>query len=187
MSAGRLIIVSGPSGVGKSTVLAELLNRCDLPLSLSVSATTRPPRPGEIDGQHYHFLSSEQFAARRLAGEFLECCLVYGKHWYGTLRATVAAGLQQGKWLILEIDVEGARKVVEQCPDAVRLFVGLPTLEAIERRLRDRGTEDEESIRRRLEVARAELACSSEYDHFVVNDEVARAAGEICEILKRSR
>lgn len=184
---GRLVIISGPSGVGKSTVLAELLRQCDLPLELSVSATTRPPRKGEIDGQHYFFLTPEQFEAKRLAGEFLEYCHVYGKHWYGTLKSVVESGLSGGKWLILEIDVQGARKVITQCPAAIRLFLGLNTLADIERRLRDRGTEDEDSIRKRLEVARVELESSAEYDYFVVNDEVARAAREICEILKRSR
>ena len=184
---GRLIIVSGPSGVGKSTVLAELLASCELPLELSVSATTRPPRQGEVDGQHYHFLATEQFEAKRRAGEFLECCHVYGKHWYGTLRSAVETGLRDGKWLILEIDVQGARKITQQCPGAIRLFLGLTTLADIERRLRDRGTEDEDSIRRRLEVARVELESSSEYDYFVVNDKVARAAREICDILKRSK
>ncbi len=186
-AAGRLIIVSGPSGVGKSTVLAELLKCCDLPLQLSVSATTRPPRHGEIDGQHYHFLTSDQFEAQQHAGEFLESCHVYGKHWYGTLRSVVDASLRAGHWLILEIDVQGARKVIEQCPHAIRMFVGLTTLQDIECRLRDRGTEDEDSIRRRLEVARIELESSSEYDYFIVNDEVSRAAREMCEILKRSK
>lgn len=184
--AGRLVIVSGPSGVGKSTVLAELIKTCSLPLVMSVSATTRSRRDGEQHGVHYHFLTEDEFAARRAAGDFLECCLVFGRHWYGTLKSEVDTGLQAGKWVILEIDVEGAGKVVQQHPDAVSLFLGLPTLAEVEQRLRERGTEDEETIQHRLHVAKTELEHARDYDYFVVNDVVSRAAAEICHLLKRT-
>ena len=132
-------------------------------------------------------MSPEAFAEKQEAGEFLESCYVYGKHWYGTLKSAVNTSLSAGKWVILEIDVEGARKVIRLHPDAIRLFVGLPTVAEIEKRLRDRGTEDERAIQRRLEVAKVELDHCSEYDFFVVNDVVQRTANEICEILTRSK
>ena len=111
---GKLVIISGPSGAGKSTIVGRLLAECDLPLELSVSATTRQPRPGEVDGKDYHFLSREQFLARRENQEFLEWKEVFGRgDYYGTLRSTVAAGTNAGKWVVLEIDVEGAMTVVE--------------------------------------------------------------------------
>ena len=185
---GRLVILSGPSGVGKSTVVRRLMQVCELPLVLSVSATTRPPRDGEVDGVDYFFLSDEEFRTRREAGNFLESCEVFGKgYWYGTISDQVEASLSQGKWVILEIDVEGAAKVVRRHPQAVTIFVGLPNLEQIEQRLRKRGTEDEQTIQRRLQVASSELEAAAAYQHFVVNDDVARAAEEICDILKQSQ
>lgn len=181
------MIISGPSGVGKSTVVKELVDRCDLPLIVSVSVTTRPPRTQERDGVDYHFVSAAEFAVMRERGDFLECCEVFGKgHWYGTPKEQVEASLQGGKWVILEIDVEGADKVVLQHPDAITVFVGLPSLAEIERRLRDRGTEDDQAIQRRLEVAQNELEHLARYQHFVINDTVDRAVNEICDILKRS-
>ncbi len=184
---GRLIIISGPSGAGKSTVVRELLATCPLPLQLSVSATTRRPRPGEQDGVDYHFLTHEEFARRRAAGDFLECKEVFGRgDWYGTLAATVTAGLGGGKWVILEIDVQGALAVLEQHPDAITIFVHCGSLGELEKRLRLRGTETEESIGRRLEVARCELRDAENYRHKIVNDTVADAAARICEILARS-
>lgn len=184
---GRLIIISGPSGAGKSTVVRELLATCPLPLQLSVSATTRRPRPGEQDGVDYHFLTHEEFARRRAAGDFLECKEVFGRgDWYGTLAATVTAGLSGGKWVILEIDVQGALAVLEQHPDAITIFVHCGSLGELEKRLRLRGTETEESIGRRLEVARCELRDAENYRHKIVNDTVADAAARICEILARS-
>ena len=121
---GRLVILSGPSGAGKSTVVRELLRTCGLPLMLSVSATTRPPRPGEVDGVDYHFITLDEFAQRRAADEFLECKEVFGRgHWYGTLRSAVDAGLEAGKWVILEIDVQGALNVLEQRPSTISVFV----------------------------------------------------------------
>jgi guanylate kinase len=184
----RLIIVSGPSGVGKSTVLKRLISDCDLPLVMSVSATTRAARDSEVDGVDYHFLTPAKFAAKREAGEFLECCEVFGRgDWYGTLKSTANASLAAGKWVVLEIDVEGATKIAEVYPDAITVFVGLNNLDEIEQRLRARGTEDETTIRGRLAVAKIEIARAVSYQHFVINDDVDRAANEICEILKRTK
>jgi guanylate kinase len=184
-SGGRLAIISGPSGAGKSTVVRLLIERCPLPLKLSVSATTRPPRPGERHGVEYYFLSQEEFLRRRDVGEFLEWKEVFGRgHLYGTLRSEVTAGLAAGNWIILEIDVEGAAAVLEQCPEVITVFIHPGSMEELERRLRDRGTESEESIRRRLEVARREMECRDRYRHEVINDSKDRAAQEICAIFR---
>lgn len=190
VSPGQLVIISGPSGAGKSTVVAGLLERLSPKIRLSVSATTRKPRPGEVDGVQYHFLSGKEFAARREAGDFLECMEVFGRgHWYGTLFAEVRPSLAQGQWVILEIDVDGARRALEQFPKALTIFitVGGETIgerEAeLERRLRDRKTESDEAIRRRLEVARHELAQAHTYQYQVVNDEVESTIDEIVDLL----
>ena len=181
--SARLVIISGPSGAGKSTVLRELVARCELPLELSVSVTTRAPRDGEQDGRDYRFLSQEEFARRRDAGEFLECKEVYGRgDWYGTLRSTVASGLEAGKWVILEIDVEGAMMVLGQ-HDAVTIFLHPGSPQELESRLRQRGTETEASIERRLEVARHEMTFMPRYQHEVINSTVDEAVDQICQIL----
>jgi guanylate kinase len=184
--SGRLVIISGPSGAGKSTVVDQLLRDCPLPLTLSVSATTRSPRPGEEDGVDYHFLSVEEFQRRREAGDFLECCEVFGRgHWYGTLTSEVASGLKAGKWVILEIDVEGAMKVLEQAPDALTVFIHPGSMEELERRLRGRRTEAAPEIDRRLEIARHEMTFAPRYTHVVTNYTVDQAVREICDILTR--
>jgi guanylate kinase len=183
---GHLVVISGPSGAGKSTVVRELIRpgNCPLPLVLSVSATTRQPRQGEVDGQNYFFLSHEEFARRRAAGEFLECKEVYRQgNWYGTLQSQVASGLAAGKWVILEIDVEGALAVQEKHPDVLTIFLHSGSIEELERRLIQRNSETEESIRRRLEVARRELAFQDRYRYQVVNRDVSQAVREICELL----
>jgi guanylate kinase len=182
---GRLVIISGPSGAGKSTVVRRLLERCTLPLALSVSATTRRPRPGEQEGIDYHFLPKEEFLRRRDANEFLEWKEVFGQgHLYGTLRNETATGLAAGKWVVLEIDVEGARMVLEQHPEAITIFLHPGSMEELEQRLRQRGTESEESILRRLEVAGREMSCRDRYKYEVVNDTVDRAVQEICDIFR---
>lgn len=183
-STARLVIISGPSGVGKSTLVRKLLADCSLPLSLSVSATTRAPREGEQNGVDYHFLSHEEFARRREAGEFLEFAEVFGRgDWYGTLRETVATGLNRGDWVVLEIDVAGARMVLEQFPGAVSMFVSPGSLEELERRLRGRKTETEEAIQARLAVAAGEMQQADQYQHHIVNDNLQRAAEQMCGIL----
>jgi guanylate kinase len=185
--AGRLVIISGPAGAGKSTIVRRLLNECPMPLRLSVSATTRQRRPQEADGIDYHFLSREAFAQRRAAGDFLECKEVFGRgDWYGTLKSEVEAGFAVGNWMILEIDVDGAATVLEAHPEAITIFLHTGSMEELERRLRGRGTETEASIQRRLEVARHELARKDMYRHEVVNHTIDQAVKDICQILIRS-
>jgi len=185
-SNGKLIIVSGPSGSGKTTVLRGVFDRFDGKqcLAKSVSATTRPPRPGEVDGEDYHFLTKEGFDERRRNGEFIECFEVFGRgYWYGTLKSEVSTGLSAGKWVVLEIDVQGAMDVMKSYPDAVSIFVLPGSTEELQRRLRGRGTETEEALRRRLEQANSELALAGQYGYQVVNDDLDRAVREICDIL----
>lgn len=185
--AGKVVIVSGPSGAGKSTVVREVLKTSRLPLRLSVSATTRPPRQGEENGRDYHFLSHQEFQRRREKDEFLECKEVFGRgHWYGTLRSEATVGNAEGKWVLLEIDVAGALTVLEQIPDAITIFIHPGTMAELERRLRQRGSETQESVRRRLEVAAQEMASKYKYQHEVINDSVSRAAAEIRNILEQS-
>ncbi|MGB7345032.1 MAG: guanylate kinase [Pirellulaceae bacterium] len=181
----RLIIISGPSGAGKSTVVEGLMSECRLPLQLSVSATTRPPRPGEEDKKHYFFLSDDQFARLRSEDAFLECKEVFGQgHWYGTLREQVAAGLADGKWVILEIDVQGALAVLEKDEfNPITLFIHPGGMEELERRLRNRGTESEEAITRRLETAGREMRYLHRYQYEIINGNVDTAVAEICQLL----
>lgn len=182
---GRLIIFSGPSGVGKTTVLAAIFETCKRPIMMSVSATTRPHRDGETEGISYHYLSDEDFQKRVKNNEFLEYTEVFGRgHWYGTLKATVKAGLAEGKWVILEIDVEGAQKVLKHYPDAITIFVHPGSAEELERRLRGRGTESEAALQRRLEVAQRELDMAKLYGHVVINQSVQQTAADICQILE---
>lgn len=184
---GQLVILSGPSGAGKSTVVRELLRTCSLPLMLSVSATTRAPRPGEVNGLDYHFMTQSEFAARRDADEFLECKEVFGRgDWYGTLRSVVDEGLKAGKWVILEIDVQGALNVLEQRPHTISCFVHPGSPEELERRLRRRGTETEQSIARRLQVAADEMTFINRYDYVVTNTEVSETVNQICRLLKQT-
>ena len=182
---GRLIIFSGPSGVGKTTVLAEIFAHCKRPLLMSVSATTRPHREGETEGVSYYYLSDEEFQQRVAADAFLEYTEVFGRgHWYGTLKETVMTGLAEGKWVILEIDVDGAQKVLKHFPAAITIFVHPGSAEELERRLRGRGTESEQALQRRLEVAQHELDMASHYEHIVINQSVEQTATDICQILE---
>ena len=182
----RLIIISGPSGAGKSTVTRRLLTECDLPLRLSVSATTRGPRPGEQDGREYHFLTQTRFDELREQDAFLESKEVFGGGcWYGTLRHEVQEGLAEGFWIILEIDVQGAVEVMEHCDDEpISLFIHPGGMEELERRLRDRGTETEEAIQRRLETAAGEMRFMHRYQYEIINGSVDLAVAQICQILR---
>lgn len=182
---GKLVIVSGPSGVGKSTIVPRVLDHFGPTLRASISATTRPPRPGEVDGKNYHFLSADEFRRRLDAGEFLEAVEVFSRgYWYGTLRSEVIPSLAQGEWVMLEIDVDGARRVLQQYPNALTVFIEPLSMRELERRLRERKTDAEEAIQRRLTVAREELERAIEYTYRVVNDTVEGAVREICEVLE---
>ena len=184
---GRLIVISGPSGSGKSTLVREVLSRFPERFELSVSATTRAPRAGERDGVDYHFLSLNEFARRREQGEFLECFEVYeGGHWYGTLWSQVAPSLQAGKSVVLEIDVQGTLAVLERYPEALTIFVEPGSLDELERRLRRRGTESEQSIERRLAGAKREMAYADRYRYRIVNDDLDAAIAAMCRILTQT-
>lgn len=184
MSQERLLIVSGPSGVGKGTLLKRVFAESERPLVMSVSATTRKPRPGEVDGVHYHFLSSENFEKRRQNGEFLECFEVFGKGvWYGTLKQTVLDELAAGHWVVLEIDVEGAKAVKAIYPDAVTIFIEPKSTEVLHERLVGRGTETEEAMQRRLTVALSEMKHADEFEHRIVNDDLDVAVRRFLDIL----
>jgi len=178
----RLVVISGPSGAGKSTVVRELMKSCPLPLHWSISATTRQPREGEVEGEDYFFLTPEQFAARRAAGDFLES-KQYAGNWYGTLQSQVTAGLAEGKWVLLEIDVEGTLAVLEKHPDALTIFVHSGSIEELERRLRARKTESEDALARRLETAKRELAKMDRYRYHVINRDAHQAVRDVCNIL----
>jgi guanylate kinase len=180
-----VVVLSGPSGSGKSTVVGMLLEQSSVPLRKSVSATTRSPRPGEVDGDAYHFLTKEDFLRRKEAGDFIETEEVFGSgYWYGTLKSEVDEATTAEAWAFLEIDVRGALKVMEQYPNAVTIFLTTPSPEEYERRLRDRGTEDEAKIQRRLQTAREELKFADRYRYTVINDDLNRTVEEISEILK---
>lgn len=179
----RLFVISGPSGAGKGTLVAQL--RKEHPeLGLAVSATTRSPRPGEVDGKDYYFLSEGEFKRRVAAGEFVEWAYVHG-HMYGTLVKEVERLLAQGKSLILEIDIQGALNVKKVWPDVVLIFIEPPSLEELERRLRGRGTEDEQSIELRLKNAKHEMTLADDYDVRIVNDTVDRAVRELSDTIER--
>lgn len=183
-SPPRVLVLSGPSGSGKSTIVQQLVRECAVPLRLSISATTRAPRPGEIDGEHYYFLTFDEFETRRQRGEFMECAEVHRTgNWYGTLWSEVDVAQQLGKWSLLEIDVEGAQSVMAMYPGAVTIFVTLPSLDEYERRLRGRGTEAEAVLQRRLQTAREELKLADCYRFRVVNDNLDQTVREICQIL----
>jgi guanylate kinase len=177
----KLFVITGPSGVGKGTLIRALRDR--LPrLQLSVSATTRPPRPGEQDGVAYHFLSRDEFAHRVAAGEFVEHAEYAGNH-YGTLRSELDDRLDAGIPVVLEIEVQGARQIRETLPDAAQVFIAPPSREALRARLVARGTDPPEQVARRLETADAELAARGEFSYVVVNDRLDDAVERLVEIV----
>ncbi len=166
---GRLIVLTGPSGVGKGTLLKALLDRHP-DLCLSVSATTRSPRDGEVDGVNYYFVTRQQFDWMVNEGEFLEWA-EFAKNCYGTPRRGVEEQLKAGKWVILEIELEGARQVRQTFPTAYRIFILPPSIEELESRIRGRGQDSDEAIARRLSHAQAEIDAANEFDATIVNDE----------------
>ena len=177
MRHGNLFVISGPSGAGKGTLVARLIE--EVPDAyLSVSATTRKPREGEVDGVHYYFLSEERFNEIAQADGFLEWAR-YATASYGTPYEPVAESVREGKQVILEIDVQGAFQVRERVPEAHLVFIEPPSFAELERRLRGRGTETEEAIRERLEAARVELSRKEEYDIRLVNDDLETAVQEL--------
>ena len=181
-SAARLTVLAGPTAVGKGTVSADIRERYP-EIWLSVSATTRQPRPGEVDGVHYHFVGPEAFADMVAHGELLEYAVVHGRNSYGTPRQPVLDQLAAGRPALLEIDLAGARQVRLAMPEARFVFLAPPSWEELVRRLEGRGTEDADERERRLTTARVELAAASEFDHVVVNDDVRRATDELVEVM----
>ena len=173
MSGSVLVVISGPSGVGKTTIIKAVLSRRD-DLIFSVSCTTRPRRPGEVHGRDYFFITEQEFRAMIDRGEFLEWAEVHG-HLYGTPRKFVEKAFSEGKSVLLDIDVQGALKVMKTFKDGVFIFVAPPSLEDLEKRLRKRGTEDEETIKRRLEDARWELNHIGSFEYLIVNQDLDEA------------
>jgi guanylate kinase len=184
-----LIIVSGASGSGKSTVVGRVLREAGLPLRLSVSVTTRKERPGELNGVHYHFWNKEQFGEALAAGRFLEHAEVHGNY-YGTLWSEVEPFREQGIGVILEIDVQGAATVRQKCPDNVSVFIHAlagtieKELTEVQKRLESRGTETPEAVQRRVAGARAELERASDYDFVVINDDLDAAVSRLTAIIR---
>lgn len=179
---GLLLVVSGPAGVGKGTVNAALIAKHP-EIKMSVSATTRSPRPGEIDGVHYFFKSEEEFRRMIDRDEFLEYMHVFRMNYYGTPKAFVEEERAKGNHVILEIDVQGAAKVKASCPDAVRIFIAPPSLAVLKERLVGRGTETQEAIEVRTKTALSELEKLPDYDYIVINDVVEEAVAEMESII----
>ena len=185
MEKGKLIILSGPSGVGKGTVRAVLMKDESLKLFYSVSMTTRQPRPGEVDGREYYFVTPEEFQRNIDNGNLLEWAEFVGNR-YGTPKDKVEQMREQGKNVLLEIEVNGTLSVLSKCHDALSIFLIPPSLEALENRIRSRRTEPEDIVQQRLNKARIEMGMQDRYDHVVVNDDVERAAAEIAKIIREN-
>jgi guanylate kinase len=175
---GRLTVLAGPTAVGKGTVAADIRRRYEQ-IWLSVSVTTRPPRPGEENGVHYYFVDEARFDELAATGQLLEWAVVHGRHRYGTPRAAVEEVLAEGRPALLEIDLQGARQVRQNMPDAFFVFLKPPSLDELVRRLVGRGTEDSEERARRLRTAEVEMAAESEFDVSIVNEDVRQATDEL--------
>jgi guanylate kinase len=179
---GKVFVITGPSGVGKGTLISKLLEAVP-ELELSVSATTRTPRPGEQDGREYHFLSADEFERRVAEGDFLEHATYSGNR-YGTLRSAVDERLEAGRSVVLEIELQGARQVRKAKPEAVQIFIAPPDPGALRERLRGRGTDSDEAIELRLQTAEEELAAREEFPHQLVNDDVQKAAEKLEQLVR---
>ncbi len=179
---GTLVLFSGPSGAGKDTVLDVILRK-DENLQRSISVTTRAIREQEIDGEDYHFITRDEFQTMIDNGDVLEFAQ-YGENLYGTPKAPVDKWLNEGKTVILKIEVQGAAKIKEMYPEAIAIFLLPPSMKELEKRLRSRATEDEDDIQRRLEIAKNEMMRSVDYDYKVVNDSIEDASNDVLEILK---
>ena len=180
----RVFVITGPSGVGKGTLIRGLMGRVPQ-LALSVSATTRAPRTGEQDGADYHFLPREEFDRRVLEGDFVEHADYAGRS-YGTLRSELESRVASGIPVVLEIEVQGARQVRGAMPEAVQVFIAPPSLEALRARLTGRGTDDQVEVERRLKVAEQELTAQPEFAHVVVNDRLEEALEQLVSIVESS-
>lgn len=179
---GTLVLFSGPSGVGKDTVLEVVLNK-NRDLQKSISLTTRDIRENEMDGKDYYFITQSAFDEMVKNNEVLEFAQ-YGKNFYGTPKAPIDKWLSEGKIIILKIEVQGAKKIKELYPDAVGIFIMPPSMEELEKRLRLRGTESEDDIKRRLDIAKNEMEKSVDYDYLVVNDDIDLASDNVLDIVK---
>jgi len=180
---GRVFVITGPSGVGKGTLIRTLLERIPA-LELSVSATTRRPRPGEMQGVAYHFLSEDEFEQRVQAGDFVEHARYSGNR-YGTLRSELDGRIAGGHPVVLEIEVQGARQIREAMPEAVQIFIAPPGEDALRARLVGRGTDDQEQVEARLQTAREELAAQHEFSHVVINDRLEDASDQLEACVRR--
>ncbi len=183
--SGNLIVVSAPSGAGKSSLVKALIESTDR-LEVAVSHTTRPPRPGEVDGVHYHFVDKSTFEQMIDRDEFVEHAQVFD-NFYGTAKSSLQEPLRQGRDLILEIDWQGARQIRSQFPDCVSLFIAPPGLDALRQRLQGRGQDDETVIERRMRDARAEMSHVHEFDYLVINDDFDDALAEIHTLVRALR
>jgi guanylate kinase len=182
---GILFIVSAPSGGGKTTLVKALLD-AEPEVMLSVSYTTRPPRPGEVSGRDYHFVSAEAFERMREAGEFLESAVIYGNH-YGTSRKWIAEQVKQGRDILLEIDWQGAQQVRRLMPETVGIFILPPSLEVLAERLKGRSQDRPEIIEQRLAAARQEIGHAGEFDYVIINEDLNRAALDLRSIIRAER
>ena len=186
MNRGNLIVISGPSGAGKGTIVSKLMEKNDEKLALSISCTTRYRREGEIDKVHYYFISKEEFRSKIEEGDFLEYAQVFD-NFYGTPLSKIEEKLNDGIDVILEIDVQGALQVKEKVPKAILIFIMPPSFEILSERLKGRGKETEEQVNKRLSKAEKEMNLKDKYDYSVVNADLDKAVGEVYNIIKTNR